>query len=163
MSNNSYAEITTSSEDETSRLAVALAKHLTMGDIITLSGDLGTGKTVFARALICALGNSDEVPSPTFSLVQSYNLNPIPVHHFDLYRIERPEDTFELGIEDLYSEGISLIEWPERLSSYLPRDRLELLFLYPANESKINTIRHIRIAGWGYWATRAIKIFKRLK
>ena len=163
MSNNSYAEITTSSEDETSRLAVALAKHVTMGDIITLSGDLGVGKTVFARAFICALGYKDEVPSPTFSLVQSYDLNSIPVHHFDLYRIERPEDTFELGIEDLYSEGISVIEWPERLSSYLPKDRLELVFLYPVNESKINSIRHIRIAGWGCWATRAIKIFKRLK
>tara|TARA_B100000029_G_C17399479_1_gene896509 strand:- start:509 stop:1000 length:492 start_codon:yes stop_codon:yes gene_type:complete len=163
MSNNSYAEITTSSEDETSRLAVALAQHVTMGDIITLSGDLGAGKTVFARAFICALGSHDEVPSPTFSLVQSYDLNPIPVHHFDLYRIERPEDAFELGIEDLIAEGVSLIEWPERLSSYLPKDRLELSFLYPVNQNKIKTLRHIRIAGWGCWETRAIKIIKKLK
>ena len=162
MSNDSCAEITTTSEGETSRLAVALAKHAKMGDIFALSGDLGTGKTVFARAFICALGGNEEVPSPTFSLVQSYDLNPIPVHHFDLYRIEQPEDTFELGIEDLLSQGISLIEWPERLSSYLPKDRLELLFFYPMNQSKIKTIRHIRITGWGHWESRAIKIFKRL-
>ena len=162
MSNDFYIELTATSEDETVRLATILAKQAIMGDIITLSGELGAGKTVFARAFICALGGTDEVPSPTFTLVQSYNLNPIPVHHFDLYRIERPEDTFELGIEDLFSEGISLLEWPERLSPYLPIDRLELSFCYPKNQSKINTIRDIKITGRGLWELRAINLFKRL-
>ena len=162
MFNNSYTELTTTSEDETGRLAIILAEQAIRGDIIALSGELGAGKTVFARAFICALGGTDEVPSPTFTLVQSYNLNPIPVHHVDLYRIERPEDTFELGIEDLFAEGISLIEWPERLSSYLPKDRLELSFCYPKNQSKTSNMRDIRITGRGLWELRMLKIFKRL-
>ena len=116
MSLESYEQLTANCEAETEHLASRLAKIAAMGDVITLSGDLGAGKTVFARAFICALGEVQEVPSPTFTLVQSYYLNPIPVHHFDLYRLENPEDAFELGIEDLFSQGISLIEWPERHS-----------------------------------------------
>ena len=121
-------KITATSEAETQHLAATLAPLAEVGEIITLSGELGTGKTVFARAFINTLGETSEVPSPTFTLVQSYYLNPKTVHHFDLYRLENSEDAFELGIEELFADGISLIEWPERLGSFLPVERLNLKF-----------------------------------
>ncbi len=107
----------------TARLAERLALVLAPGDVVALVGDLGAGKTELARALIRALtGDPDaEVPSPTFTLVQTYDLLEATVWHFDLYRLERPEDALELGIEDAFEEGICLVEWPDRLGSWLPR------------------------------------------
>ena len=160
MSVENYEQLTTTCQADTERLAAKLAKLAQMGAIISLSGDLGAGKTVFARAFICALGGVEEVPSPTFTLVQSYYLNPIPVHHFDLYRVGKPEEAFELGIEDLFTEGISLIEWPERLQPYLPKDRLELSFFYPKHTYDTNTTRHIKLIGLGYWKSRLTSIFQ---
>ena len=161
MSLKNYEQLTATSQADTERLASKLAKLVKMGDIISLSGDLGTGKTVFARAFINALGGVEEVPSPTFTLVQSYYLNPIPIHHFDLYRLENPEDAFELGIDDLFSQGISLIEWPERLQPYLPKDRLELSIYYPKNLCETNATRHIKLTGLGYWESRLTNIFQK--
>lgn len=99
-------------------------------DIIALKGDLGSGKTVFARGFIGACGNQDEVPSPTFTLVQVYDAGPTVIWHFDLYRIRAPEEAWELGIEEAFITGISLIEWPERLGRLLPDRRLELSFTF---------------------------------
>ena len=161
MSLKNYEQLTATSQADTERLASKLAKLVKIGDIISLSGDLGAGKTVFARAFINALGGVEEVPSPTFTLVQSYYLNPIPIHHFDLYRLENPEDAFELGIDDLFSQGISLIEWPERLQPYLPKDRLELSIYYPKNLCEANGIRHIKLTGLGYWESRLTSIFQK--
>ena len=96
--------------------------------MIALRGPLGSGKTSFARAFIRALGRGDEeVPSPTFTLVEIYANPPHPaIWHFDLYRLEATEEVYELGIEDAWAEGISLIEWPERIEALLPRERLDL-------------------------------------
>ena len=115
----------------TERLAVALAAHARPGDVILLSGDLGAGKTHFARAFINALTPvPEEVPSPTFTLVQTYDAAiagaPVEIWHFDLYRLKSPDETFELGIEEAFGEGISLVEWPDRLGSLKPREHLEL-------------------------------------
>ncbi len=119
------------SEAATAALAASLAKRARKGDIIGLEGELGTGKTTFARAFIRARGNGDEeVPSPTFTLVQVYDEREPAVWHFDLYRIEKPEEAFELGIEEAFLDGISLIEWPERLGALLPRRRLLLRLFY---------------------------------
>jgi tRNA threonylcarbamoyladenosine biosynthesis protein TsaE len=115
--------------DETATIALAerIAALARRADVIALRGDLGTGKTTFVRAFIRARGNyGDEVPSPTFTLVQVYDLGGPTIWHFDLYRLRAPQEAWELGIEDAFNEGISLIEWPERLRSLLPPRRLEI-------------------------------------
>ena len=99
------------------------------GDCLCLSGDLGAGKSTFARALIRAMADDPELeaPSPTFTLVQSYELR-LPVAHMDLYRIGSPEELDELGLDDALAEGVALIEWPEKALDLLPNDRVMLRF-----------------------------------
>jgi tRNA threonylcarbamoyladenosine biosynthesis protein TsaE len=109
------------SEAEASTIALAarLAGVAEAGDVLALDGPLGAGKTVFARGFIRALTRSDEeVPSPTFTLVQVYEGAACPIHHFDLYRIESPDELYELGIEEALGDGITLIEWPERARAF---------------------------------------------
>jgi tRNA threonylcarbamoyladenosine biosynthesis protein TsaE len=108
----------------TAALAARLAELAHPGDVIALQGELGAGKTHFARAFIRARGGDEAVPSPTFTLVQTYDLSGGTVWHFDLYRLRRAEEAWELGIEDAFRDGVSLIEWPERLGELLPRQRL---------------------------------------
>ena len=117
-------------EAATAAFAGRISALAATGDIIALKGDLGAGKTTFARAFIRARGGTEEVPSPTFTLVQVYELGAAAIWHFDLYRINVPEEAWELGIEDAFSEGISLIEWPERLGPLLPQRRLEIELLF---------------------------------
>jgi len=114
-------------ETVTRRLGQALAARSRPGDVIALHGGLGAGKTTLARAFIRALTDPDEeVPSPTFTLVQIYEARVGPVWHFDLYRLTHPDDAIELDIDDAFADGISLIEWPERLGTLLPARRLDL-------------------------------------
>ena len=113
-------------ESETKFFAFQLAKIIQPKDVIALNGDLGTGKTVFARAFVEAVTGEVEVPSPTFTLLQSYEGVDVTVYHFDLYRIEDPNEVFELGIEEAFSDGVSIIEWPDRMAPYLPNQRLEI-------------------------------------
>jgi tRNA threonylcarbamoyladenosine biosynthesis protein TsaE len=117
-------------ETATAGFAEQISALAAIGDIIALKGDLGAGKTTFARGFIRARGGTEEVPSPTFTLVQVYELAPAAIWHFDLYRLKSPEEAWELDIEEAFAEGISLIEWPERLGSLLPRRRLEIEFLF---------------------------------
>jgi tRNA threonylcarbamoyladenosine biosynthesis protein TsaE len=120
-------EMDLADERATAALAVELAARAIAGDVIALKGDLGTGKTSFARAFIRARGAGDEeVPSPTFTLAQFYELASGTVWHFDLYRLAAPEEAWELGIEEALADAITLIEWPERLGPLLPARRLEL-------------------------------------
>ena len=116
-------------EAATASLAARLAALARAGDVIALKGELGAGKTTFARAFIRARGGSEDVPSPTFTLVQIYEIGAASVWHFDGYRLRDPEEAWELGIEDAFRDGISLIEWPEQFGSLLPPRRLELALL----------------------------------
>ena len=138
----------------TERLAAAVAGQLRPGDIVALSGELGSGKTTFARALIAAIADRrhvprEEVPSPTFTLVQAYEFPSLPVWHFDLYRLKRPDEAFELGIEDAFANAVSLIEWPERLGPLLPPERLDIRFDFIEGDKRL-----ARLAGSGNWAGR---------
>ena len=113
--------VTARDEAETARIAGAVAQVSLAGDVLALAGDLGSGKTAFARGFIRALTTpEEEVPSPTFTLVQSYAAGGRTLYHFDLYRIEDPEEAWELGIEEALAGGVTLIEWPGRLGSSPP-------------------------------------------
>jgi tRNA threonylcarbamoyl adenosine modification protein YjeE len=111
--------------DATARLGARIARGLTLGDAVALWGDLGAGKTTLARAILQALGVTEEVPSPTFTLVQSYDTRP-PVAHFDLYRLKHAREMQELGFEDALDNGAVLVEWPERAPEALPPEALHV-------------------------------------
>lgn len=139
----SISTYTSKDEEETARIARDLAATLTAGDVLCLHGDLGLGKSVFARALIRhMMGNAaQEVPSPTFTLVQIYDTPAAPLWHFDLYRLKDPEEIYELGWEDA-GEAICLIEWPERLGYLLPQKRIDIhLSLLPDGSRQLQVTR----------------------
>ena len=133
----------------TQALAASLAPQLRTGDVIALTGDLGVGKTEFARALLHALGVTGDVPSPTFTLVQSYEANGLLISHFDLYRLKTADELDELGWEDALADGVTLIEWPERAAGRLPADRLTLHFTLATNG-----VRTCVIEKGGNWRAR---------
>jgi len=119
-------EILLGSPAETAALGARIAACLEPGDAVALEGDLGAGKTTLARAILAALGLGENVPSPTFTLVQRYETPRLTVAHFDLYRVEREDEIEELGLDDALVEGAALIEWPERAGSRLPQDALHV-------------------------------------
>ena len=144
----------------TERLAAIMAGQSRPGDAILLSGDLGAGKTHFARAFINALTSAtEEVPSPTFTLVQIYDAavegEPVEIWHFDLYRLKSPDETLELGIEEAFAEGISLVEWPDRLGSFKPREHLELHLSITGEGA-----RNATLLPTSAWRDRAVAVAK---
>lgn len=111
----------------TDRLAAWLAPRLRAGDAVLLHGPVGAGKSHFARAFIRArLGRMEEVPSPSFTLVQVYDDGDTEIWHADLYRLSRPDDVLELGLIDAFDTAICLVEWPDRLGPLIPPDALHL-------------------------------------
>lgn len=140
-------------EAGTARLARGLANLCHKGDVIGLVGDLGAGKTTFARNFINSLMPREvEVPSPTFTLLQVYEAKPCPIFHFDLYRLTYPEEAFELGIEDAFADGISLIEWPNKLGRLLPADILTVDIVSVTGGGP--TARRILLEGMDVWRER---------
>jgi tRNA threonylcarbamoyladenosine biosynthesis protein TsaE len=139
-------------EVATARLAARIAGIARARDTIALRGALGSGKTSFARAFIRALGTgSEEVPSPTFTLVETYHFaGRPPVWHFDLYRLAAAEDVYELGIEEAWSEGIALIEWPELIAGLLPPERLDIVL----EQGAVPSARRARVDGSARWHAR---------
>lgn len=113
-------------EIETRDLGSRLAPYLKVGDIVLLRGDLGAGKTSFARGIVGELTDAKEVPSPTYTLVQMYDTATFGIWHFDLYRLDNPSEIGELGITEAIDEGVSLIEWPERIEAMLSGSELNI-------------------------------------
>ena len=141
--------------DATKSFAKRIAELSRSGDTIALEGPLGAGKTSFARFYIAALAEAEsraieEVPSPTFTLVQTYEFARFTVHHFDLYRIADPSEALELGLDDALADGVALIEWPEKLGPYLPADRFHIALAHAAAPD----VRMAQIDALGSWRDR---------
>lgn len=137
-------------EASTQAMAARLGGHLRQGDLLTLEGDLGAGKSFFARALIQSLaGASIEVPSPTFTLVQDYDLQDFRIVHADLYRLSSPDEVWELGLADALDDAALLIEWPDRLPPDFPAEPLRLCF-----EVVSEIARTLRIDAPQAWTSR---------
>ncbi|MGZ8409827.1 MAG: tRNA (adenosine(37)-N6)-threonylcarbamoyltransferase complex ATPase subunit type 1 TsaE [Hyphomicrobium sp.] len=138
------------------RLAQVVALKIRAGDTLALHGDLGAGKTTFARALIRAMLGDDEaeVPSPTFALVQSYETPRLGLAHIDLYRLSDENEALELGISDLAANGAVLIEWPERAPSLLGGDRLDIML----SESGGGDLRDVVVEARGTWEPRLARL-----
>jgi tRNA threonylcarbamoyladenosine biosynthesis protein TsaE len=128
--------------DATHAAGALLAAQLRVGDVVALSGELGAGKTSFARGLLMALGLIQEAPSPSYSLVIPYAPPDVslPVWHIDLYRVEKPDDIEELGIDEARGEAALLIEWPERMGRRLWADALKIHIEVCANGSRRLTV-----------------------
>ncbi len=145
-------KIRLSNQNETEALAVRLAQMSEPGDVIALKGNLGMGKSVFARAFVRALtSEQEEVPSPTFTLVQMYEADVGEVYHFDMYRLEQPDDCLELGVEEAFSDGVCLVEWPDNIGPYLPWDSLMIEIIHDESDEQA---RWMEINAAGKWETR---------
>lgn len=140
------------SPDATCAFARALAPRLARGDVLLLTGGVGAGKTHFARCLIQALlPKPEDVPSPTYTLVQTYPGRTAEIWHADLYRLHDPHDLIELGLTEAFAEAICLVEWPDRLGALIPPEALCLTFETGADEDA----RHLRLS-WSddRWTSR---------
>lgn len=128
-----FRQFTFTSPEDTARFARALAPGLAAGDVLLLEGQIGGGKTHFARSLIQARLAADgavveDVPSPTFTLVQTYDTGAVEIWHADLYRLSHPDEVEELGLTDAFDDAICLVEWPDRLGDLAPAGALVLSF-----------------------------------
>ena len=134
-------EFICNTEEDTVRLGQNLSSIAKKGDVFALYGTLGMGKSVFSRAFIKSLTSANEVPSPTFTLVQVYEAKDFDIYHFDLYRLKSPEEIFEIGMEEALYDGVCLIEWPEKMQGYLPKNifRLEITPYEQGRKIKIET------------------------
>jgi len=146
-------------EKDTHRIASLLSAEVEPGDVICLNGDLGVGKTSFARAFIRALTSDDEtVPSPTYTLIQNYyakrdNIS-LEIFHVDLYRLACHSEIEELGLKEAFGVGISLIEWPELAMPFLPQDSLEIYLQFGKGVSE----RYMDLFGSSRWLSLAHSI-----
>ncbi|MGH7022425.1 MAG: tRNA (adenosine(37)-N6)-threonylcarbamoyltransferase complex ATPase subunit type 1 TsaE [Caulobacteraceae bacterium] len=140
-------------EADTTRFGAAVAGALRRGDAVCLTGPLGAGKSVLARGMIRKITPGEqEAPSPTFTLAQFYRGDKLAIAHFDLYRLERADEAFELGLDDALTDGAAVIEWAEKLGRHLPRNRLDIAMEIDGEA------RHVRLRPHGAWEDRALAL-----
>jgi tRNA threonylcarbamoyladenosine biosynthesis protein TsaE len=136
--------------DDAATLGARIAAQLEAGDAVLLEGDLGAGKTTLARAVIAALTGETDAPSPTYTLVQSYETSGgFGLLHADLYRLEDTGELDELGLDEALDHGAALIEWPDRLGAWRPADRLDIHLVETGDGG-----RDVRLTAHGSWETR---------
>lgn len=131
-------------------LAAHIARRLIVGDVVALHGDLGAGKTTFVRGALRGLGWRAEVPSPTFTLAQVYDIAGLRLWHFDFYRLDKPQDAIELGIDEAFADCVSFVEWPERLADSLPPSRLDVELGF----AEAPDLRRVVVRGGPAWEGR---------
>lgn len=127
-------ELVTASAEETRRLGQAVASVLEQGDVVALAGDLGAGKTTFVQGAAAALGVTQPVVSPTFTLVREYE-GRVPVHHVDVYRLDRINDVLDLGFEEMLETGVTFIEWGDAVEALLPASSLMVRLTVPEDQA----------------------------
>lgn len=152
---NNKKEFICKTEDDTKRLAELFANIAKRGDVFALYGTLGVGKSCFSRYFIKKLVDVNDVPSPTFTLVQTYDADDFELYHYDMYRLKTPDEAFELGIEDSFYDGVNLIEWPEKIEYLLPKkswkiyinvvDNIRHFEVIPATEEQQQRLENIEI------------------
>ncbi len=145
--------------EDAAALAVAFSAHLKGGDSLLLSGPVGAGKTHFARSIIQAMmardGEVEDVPSPTFTLVQVYETSVGEVWHTDLYRLTHVDELTELGLDDAFDTAITLVEWPDRLGAARPERHLDLSFSMPDIESDTRVLELVAVGDNWNWLAEA--------
>ena len=145
-------EFETHTPEETFDAAQKLAKKIKGGDIVCLSGEMGAGKTLFAQGFAKGLGIKDAVTSPTFTIVNEYTDVVTPFYHFDAYRIEDPDEMYEIGFDEyLFSGGICLIEWPEMIEELIPQSHVSVTIKRGDNPSKDRIIIIEGVENEGTW------------
>lgn len=144
-----YRSFDLQAEAETAALGREIARHLAAGDTVTLSGPLGAGKSVLARAIVRTFLAREDVPSPTFTLVQTYETQNFTISHVDLYRVKAASELRELGLDEALERGVLLIEWPDRMGMQLPPDRLDIMFEAVDGEARL-----MKLVGRGSWSAR---------
>ena len=142
-------QINLPNEAATLALGAALASHLAAGDTLALRGELGAGKTTLARGIITALSGETDVPSPTYTLVQTYESARGELWHGDMYRLARPQDCLELGLEDAFLDCICVIEWPDKLGAFLPESAINITITFDGPNRDMG--RSARIEGAKDW------------
>lgn len=135
-----------SNETETKQFANNLAKKLYKGDVIVLSGELGSGKTKFTEGLLEYFGLQDEISSPTFTIVNEYSTPKFPIFHFDVYRLENEDEFLEIGGEEYFDKGVCIIEWGEMIETLLPKDYIKISF---SKDDEDENVRNLRIEVFG--------------
>ncbi|NOT42142.1 MAG: tRNA (adenosine(37)-N6)-threonylcarbamoyltransferase complex ATPase subunit type 1 TsaE [Alphaproteobacteria bacterium] len=144
-----YRSFDLQTEVGTAALGREIAGHLAAGDTVTLSGPLGAGKSVLARAIVRTFSPREEVPSPTFTLVQTYETQNFAIAHVDLYRVKALSELRELGLDEVLERGVLVIEWPDRMGLQLPDDRLDIMFEAVDGETRL-----MKLVGRGSWVAR---------
>ena len=135
-------QLTSFNECETKNLARKIASKLNIGDIIVLSGELGSGKTKFTEGFLSYFGLENEISSPTFTIVNEYKNNKITIFHFDVYRLEDIDEFYAIGGDEYFNSGICIIEWGELIKEALPQDYIEIVF---KKDSSNDDVRHLNI------------------